>query len=46
MAAARTLLIVVLAISALGVGIFMGGAIAQPALFDLMPWHTAQTHTS
>jgi hypothetical protein len=46
MAAARALFIVVLAISALGVGVFMGGAIAQPALLDLMPWYTARLHTS
>ncbi len=46
MAAARALVIVVLAISALGVGIFVGGAIAQPTLLDLMPWYTNLPHTS
>ena len=46
MAAARALVIVVVAISALGVGVFVGGAIAQPTLLHLMPWYTIQPHTS
>jgi hypothetical protein len=46
MAAARALLLVVVAISALGIGAFLGGSIAQPALLSLMPWHTPQIHIS
>ncbi len=46
MAAVRGLLLVVVAISALGIGAFLGGSIVQPALLSLMPWHTPQIHIS
>jgi hypothetical protein len=46
MAAARALLFVVVAVSALGIGAFLGGSIAQPALLSLVPWYDAQTHIS
>ena len=46
MVAARAVFLIVLAVSALGVGAFIGGAIAQPALMSLMPWHeSAQAGT-
>jgi hypothetical protein len=37
MTALRAFLFVVLAISALGVGAFIGGAIAQSALLEMLP---------
>ncbi len=37
MAAARAVFLIVLAVGALGVGAFIGGAIAQPALMGLVP---------
>ena len=46
MAAVRALFIVVVAVSALGIGAFLGGSIAQPALLSLMPWHSPQIHVS
>ena len=39
MAAARAVFLIVLAVGALGIGAFIGGAIAQPALMGLVPWH-------
>ena len=46
MAAARAVFLIVLAVSALGVGAFIGGAIAQPALMGLVTWHqSAQAGT-
>ena len=39
MVAARAVLLIVLAVGAIGVGAFIGGAIAQPALMGLLPWH-------
>jgi hypothetical protein len=39
MAAARAVFLIVLAVGALGLGAFIGGAIAQPALMGLVPWH-------
>jgi hypothetical protein len=46
MAALRVLFMVVVAASALGIGAFLGGSIAQPALLSLMPWHSPQVHIS
>ena len=45
MAAARAVLLIVVAISALTIGVFVGGSIAQPALLRLMPWSTATLHS-
>ncbi len=39
MAAFRTMVFVALAVSAIGLGAFIGGAIAQPALLGLVPWY-------
>jgi hypothetical protein len=39
MTAFGAFLFVVLAVSALDVGEFSGGAIAQSALLDMLPWH-------
>ncbi len=41
MAAARAVFLLVLAVGALGLGAFIGGAIAQPALMSLVPWHNS-----
>jgi hypothetical protein len=41
MTAFRALFFLVLAVSALGVGAFIGGAIAQPALLEMLPWYQA-----
>jgi hypothetical protein len=41
MTAFRALIFVVLATSALGVGAFIGGAIAQPAPLEMLPWYQA-----
>jgi hypothetical protein len=41
MTAFRAFLFAVLAVSALGVGAFLGGAIAQPVLLQMLPWHRA-----
>jgi hypothetical protein len=37
----RAFVFLVLAASTLGVGAFIGGAIAQPALLEMLPWHQA-----
>ncbi len=39
MAAFRTMVFLTLAFSAIGLGAFIGGAIAQPALLSLVPWY-------
>jgi hypothetical protein len=39
MAALRTMEFLALAVSAIGLGAFIGGAIAQPALLGLVPWY-------
>jgi hypothetical protein len=41
MTAFRAFLFVVLAVSALGVGAFLGGTIAQSALLQMLPGHQA-----
>ena len=41
MTAFRVFVFLVLAASALGVGAFVGGAIAQPALLEVLPWYQA-----
>lgn len=46
MAAARAVCLIVVAVSALAIGVFVGGSIAQPALLRLMPWSTATIHNS
>jgi len=46
MAAARAVLLIAVAISALAIGVFVGGSIAQPALLRLMPWNSATLHNS
>jgi len=46
MAAARAVFLIVVAISVLAIGVFVGGSIAQPALFGLVPWSTATIHDS
>ena len=35
----KDLLLIVLAVGAIGIGAFIGGSIAQPALLGLVPWH-------
>ncbi len=46
MAAARAVFLIVVAISALAIGSFVGGSIAQPALLRLVPWNSAAIHNS
>ena len=46
MAAARAVFFLVAAISALAVGGFVGGSIAQPALMELVPWASSSPHNS
>ena len=41
MAAARAVFLIVVAVSALAIGVFVGGSIAQPALLGLVPWATS-----
>ena len=39
MTAFRAFVFLFLAASALGVGAFIGGAISQPALLEVLPWY-------
>ena len=39
MVAFRALVFLVLGLSALSVGAFIGGAIAQPAFLEVLPWY-------
>ena len=46
MAAARAVFLIVVAVSALAIGVFVGGSIAQPALLNLVPWATNTPNNS
>lgn len=46
MAAVRAVFLIVVAVSALAIGVFVGGSIAQPALLGLVPWAISASHNS
>jgi len=39
MSAFRAVIFLMLAVSVIGIGAFIGGAIAQPSLLGLIPWY-------